>query len=118
MADADGYLPLHREMRMFGLGPIVFLQPIAANGEEQPAALTVELNNGVVGLADGNGLATGFGKVETVYGVIGMIKMIGGSALAVITAREKVGHMRHNTRGRAGCQGPDVWYCVLQIVLE
>jgi hypothetical protein len=73
---------------MFSMGPIVFLQPVATNGEEQAASLTVELNNGVVGLAEFSGAS--LGKAEKVYGVIGMAKLLGGSVLAVITAREKV----------------------------
>eukprot|EP00884_Botryococcus_braunii_P019217 jgi/Botrbrau1/597/Bobra.0010s0061.1 len=96
MAHEDGYLPLHREMRMFSMGPIVFLQPVAASGEEQAASLTVELNNGVVGLAEFSGAS--FGKTETVYGVIGMAKLLGGSVLAVITAREKVAQLRGEER--------------------
>lgn len=84
----DFPLSLHNEMQMFRMGALVFLQPKVPAGTEQTASLTVELNNGVVGLADFSGGS--FGKKETIYGVIGMAKLLGGSILAVITGREKV----------------------------
>ncbi|KAK9821752.1 hypothetical protein WJX81_003319 [Elliptochloris bilobata] len=59
------------------------------------ASLTVELNSGVVGLAEHSvPLAAGGGGAEVVYGVIGLARLLGTCALAVITAAEQVALLR------------------------
>jgi len=87
---------LHAQMHMQRLGPtLVFLQPVADGGRAAGPSLTVELTSGAVGLAEHSvPLAAEAGGAETVFGVIGILRLLGTCALAVITGAEQVATLR------------------------
>lgn len=81
---------IYSELRLQQVGTLVFIQPMQGSAVIGPS-LTVELGTGTVGLAEHNVPLKG---TDTIYGVIGLARFLGGCALAVITDAEKV---RSNT---------------------
>lgn len=77
------------EMRLQQVGTLVFIQPVQNSAVAGPS-LTVELGTGTVGLAEHSVPLKG---TDTIYGVIGLARFLGGCALAVITDAEQVSWM-------------------------
>lgn len=93
---AAGVAPpaLHAQMHLQRLGPsLVFLQPVAG-GKAAGPSLTVGLNSGVVGLAEHSVPLGDGGGADTVFGVVGLARLLGTCALAVVTAAEQVAVLR------------------------
>ena len=74
------------ELRLQQVGTLVFIQPMRGSSVVGPS-LTVELGTGTIGLAEHSVPLKG---TDTVYGVIGLVRFLGGCALAVITDAEQV----------------------------
>ena len=68
------------------MGTLIFIQPLQGSKVVGPS-LTVELGTGTVGLAEHSVPLKG---TDTIYGVIGLARFLGGCALAVITDAEQV----------------------------
>ena len=79
------------EMRLQQVGTLVFIQPVQNSAVAGPS-LTVELGTGTVGLAEHSVPLKG---TDTIYGVIGLARFLGGCALAVITDAEQVCPTQH-----------------------
>ena len=77
---------IYSELRLQQVGTLIFIQPLQGSKVIGPS-LTVELGTGTVGLAEHSVPLKG---TETIYGVIGLARFLGGSALAVITDAEQV----------------------------
>ena len=74
-------------------GTLVFIQPLAGGTVAGPS-LSIELQTGAVGLAEHSSPLDVLKRAETIYGVVGLVKMVGGAALAVITGVQQVALLR------------------------
>ncbi|KAL1288769.1 hypothetical protein HN51_057239 [Arachis hypogaea] len=96
MEKGDSGQKLHTKMRLWEFPNQYVIEPIEGSSSRSP--LSISRKDGTMKLIDGIPECSTLRvpKIMTIFGVIGMLKILAGSYLLVITGRECVGtHMGH-----------------------
>ena len=80
---------LHKDLLLHQIGNLVRIQPLKDGSSDGPA-LAIELKSHTVGLMEGSVPLSKEKGSQKIYGIIGLQKLVEGSAIAVITGAKQV----------------------------